>query len=133
MADVKFSQKVMFTAIVDVLNGATPEIEVTNEELIEFLEGRITQLEKKASNKKAKENPENDSIKVAILDTLAELGEPSTVSALQKADDTLAGYSNQKVTAMLRKLIDEGKVIKDKDKKSTVFALAGEGTEVEGE
>ena len=133
MADVKFSQKVMFTAIIDVLNGDTPEIKVTNDEMIEFLEGRISQLEKKASSKKAKENPENDSIKMAILDTLAELGKPSTVSALQKADDTLAGYSNQKVTAMLRKLIDEGKVVKDKDKKSTVFALVGEGNEVEGE
>lgn len=47
-----------------------------------------------------------------------------TVSEMQKASEMLAGYSNQKISAILRKMIDNGTVVKTVDKKKSYFSLA---------
>ena len=92
-------------------------------DIVEFAEGRIAQLEKKASSKKSSaKNEANEALKADILDTMTGM-EPATVSAIIKANPTFAEYSNQKISAMLRQLEADGKVTKTKDKKSTLFAV----------
>ena len=65
---------------------------------------------------------ENENIKVDILDNLSSEG--VTVSELQAKSDVLGGLSNQRVSALLRQLIAEGKVVKTVDKKKSYFSLA---------
>ena len=97
--------------------------DIPAEDMVEFFEGRIAQLEKKASSKKnGAKNEANEVLKADILETMTGM-EPATVSAIIKANPAFAEYSNQKISAMLRQLEGEGKVTKTKDKKSTLFAV----------
>ncbi len=89
----------------------------------EFAEGRIAGLNKKAGNKKpTKTQEENEVLKGVILDTLTDEG--VTVSELQAKNEVLGGLSNQRVSALLRQMIVDGKVEKVVDKKKSFFSLA---------
>lgn len=122
MATVKTTQRDYFNGLIAYLNGE--DTNFTNEEFVEFLKGRVAVLDKKSANRKTKANEGDEELKAAALETLATIGKPSTVTTLMKANERLGVESNQKISAILRKLIAEGKVTKDKDKKSTIFALA---------
>ena len=92
-------------------------------DLVEFAEGRIAVLEKKASSKKpTKTQEENVAIKDEIMNVLTDEG--VTVSDLQSKSEVLGSLSNQRVSALLRQLIAEGKAVKTVDKKKSFFSLA---------
>ena len=92
-------------------------------DLVEFAQGRIAVLEKKAGNKKpTKTQEENVAIKDEILSVLTNEG--VTVTELQGKSEMLGGLSNQRVSALLRQMITEGKVVKSVDKKKSYFSLA---------
>jgi len=112
----KKTQKDFYKDIIKVL-----EIE-GRADLVEFCEGRITVLDKKSANRSKKVNEENEAIKATILEVLATT--EGTVTDIQKASDVLAPLSNQKVSAMLRQLVADNKVIKSTDGKKSVFSLA---------
>ena len=93
------------------------------EDIKEFAEGRIAVLDKKASAKKpTKTQEENEVLKGIIFDTLTEEG--VTVTELQSRNEELGGLSNQRVSALLRQMIADGKVVKTVDKKKAFFSLA---------
>lgn len=80
-------------------------------------------LEKRADNKKpTKVQAENEKVKQVILDNLS-LDNGVTVSDLIKTVPELSDFSNQKVSALLKLLKDEGKVEKNTDGKKTLFYL----------
>ena len=90
-----------------------------------YLENELALLDKKAANKKATKNQEeNVGIKEEILANLTEVG--VTVSELQTKSEMLSALSNQRVSALLRQLIEDGKVVKTMDKKKAYFALPTE-------
>lgn len=122
MANVKTTQKEMFTALINFVNGE--EIDFSNEELVDFLKGRIEVLDRKSANRKTKVNEADEVLKQAITEVLSG-GEKMTVTAIMRANDLLGQQSNQKITALLRKLIAEGKVDKVKEKKTSLFFLVG--------
>ena len=107
---------------------AVPEVAM-NEELVAFLDHEIELLDKKSANKKATKNQEeNMGIKAEILNNLSEVG--VTVTELMAKSEVLGEYQNQKITALLKQLKDEGKVVKTYDKKKAYFALPSEVEEV---
>ena len=59
-----------------------------------------------------------------IVSALNEIGRSVTISELQKENAEMAEYSNQKLSAMLKKLVDNGKVTKVVDKKKSYFKVA---------
>lgn len=92
-------------------------------DLVEFAEGRIAVLDKKASNKKpTKTQEENVAIKDEIANVLTNEG--ATVTEIQSKSEMLSGLSNQRVSALLRQMIADGTVVKSVDKKKSYFALA---------
>ena len=92
-------------------------------DLVEFAEGRIAVLDKKASNKKpTKTQEENVAIKNEIANVLTNDG--ATVTEIQSKSEMLGGLSNQRVSALLRQMIADGTVVKSVDKKKSYFALA---------
>ena len=121
-SNVKVTQKDYFNGLIAYLKGEG-DARFSNEEYIEFLEGRIAVLDKKSANRKTKVNEADEELKDAVIETLTALGEPSTVSALMKANERLGAESNQKISAILRKLITDEKVLREKDKKTTLFSL----------
>ena len=119
----KITKKEMFTMIKAQVKD--------NAEMVAFIDHEIELLDKKASNKKATKTQEaNVGIKSTILAVL-EGGKPMTVTEMQGASAELGELSNQKVSALVRQLVEAGKVVKTIDKKVSRFSLAdnGEGEE----
>ena len=98
-----------------------------NAEMVAFIDHEIELLEKKASNKKATKTQEaNVGIKSTILAVL-EGAKPMTVTEMQGASAELGELSNQKVSALVRQLVEAGEVVKTIDKKVSRFSLTNKG------
>lgn len=112
--------------------GEIKEIVKGNAELVAFIDHELELLDKKTSAKSTKVNTEQVELMEKIVDALNEIGRSVTISELQKENAEMAEYSNQKLSAMLKKLVDNKQVTKMIDKKKSYFMIA-ETPEVEGE
>lgn len=112
--------------------GEIREIVKENTELVEFIDHELELLDKKTSAKSTKVNTEQVELMGKIVNALNEIGRSVTISELQKENAEMAEYSNQKLSAMLKKLVDNKQVTKMIDKKKSYFMVA-ETPEVEGE
>ena len=107
------------------------EVVKANPTYVAYLENELALLDKKAQNKKAtKTQEQNVGIKTTILEVLATIGS-GTVTDIQNGNEELSALSNQKVSALVRQLVESGDVVKTTDKKKSIFSLAK--SEVEGE
>ena len=107
------------------------EVVKANPTYVAYLENELALLDKKAQNKKAtKTQEQNVGIKATILKVLATIGS-GTVTDIQNGNEELSTLSNQKVSALVRQLVESGEVVKTTDKKKSIFSLAE--SEVEGE
>ena len=107
------------------------EIVKANPTYVAYLKNELALLDKKAQNKKAtKTQEQNVGIKATILKVLATIGS-GTVTDIQNGNEELSAFSNQKVSALVRQLVESGEVVKTTDKKKSIFSLAE--SEVEGE
>lgn len=119
----KMTKKEMFTLIA-TLNAS-------NTEIVDFCNHEIELLERKKSNGNAKANEKMDSQVSLVYNALVAVGKPVTASELiaEQGLDELANesgvVSTQKVSALLKKLVDGGKVEKYTDKKKTYFKIVG--------
>jgi len=96
-----------------------------NDILVEFIEGRIEQIDKKSSSVSAKDKAKaeaDEHIKSIIADTIADT--PRTISEMMKADSELGELSNQKISALLRKMITDGEVTRSEVKGKAYFKIA---------
>ena len=90
----------------------------------DFLAHEVEMTNKRNARKSVsptKAQKENAEIKTKILDTLADASDGMTASEVAKA---LGLNSPQKATALLKQLIDEGKVTRGKVGKATMFTVA---------
>lgn len=92
-------------------------------DLVDFCEKEIEKLTNRKTSQ-TKNQKENEGIKEIILEVLAGLNEPITVTDFLKADKRVAEYSNQKVSALMKQLVDAEKVEKVVDKKRSYFKIA---------
>ena len=120
----KKTKKDLFLEVREVVAG--------NEELVAFIDHELELLNKKASVKGTKVNDAQVALMEKIVNALNEIGRSVTISELQKENAEMAEYSNQKLSAMLKKLVDNKQVTKIVDKKKSYFTTA-ETPEVEGE
>jgi hypothetical protein len=94
-------------------------------EMLGFIDHELELLDKKASSKAmTKTQKENIGIKETVCNALAEIGEPISITDLIKRSPDLADYSNQKISALLKQLVDGGSVKRIEDGRKTLFALA---------
>ena len=93
---------------------------------VEKLEALKAQLAKRGSAKTpTKTQKANEEVKAVIAEVLAETGEKMTVTEMI-ADERLNGYTNQKISALLRQMVEAGKVVKTTEGKKAYFAVAVE-------
>lgn len=110
-----------FDEVIALLNGEESALSV--EDAVDFINDRKEKAQKKAGNRKpTATQKENEVLKDAILDVLTDKG--ITISDMLKTIPKLEGYSNQKVSALMRQLVLSGKVVRVKEGKTTLFALA---------
>ena len=92
----------------------------------EFLESRITQLDKKASSSSGKQTATqkaNADLKEKILAEM-ESGKAYTISDMLKNLECCAELSNQKVSAVMKQLVDAHLVVRTEDKRKAFFTKA---------
>lgn len=96
-------------------------------EQVEFLEKRIEITKKKNASgsgenaKPTKTQVENEGIKDTIVSVLTTT--PTTITDLIKSSADLAGYTNQKVSALLTQLLKERRVVRTEVKGKAHYAL----------
>ena len=112
----KMTKKEMFAMIMEEVKG--------NAEMVAFLEHEIELLNKKKGSANSKKEEEQKVVMNLIRDTLTVAEKPLTVTGLQQANTELFVLSNQKVSAMLKKMVDNGEVVKTVEKKVSYFSLA---------
>ena len=107
-------------------------------EYVDFCNHQIELLDKKSTGSKGltKIQKENEIIKNIVLEELAKYqGENGiTITELLKQSDVLSNYvtvegkniTNQKLSALMKKLVDEKTVSRTTDKKTSYFKIIGE-------
>jgi len=114
----------MFKKVYDVLTMSEFS---EKEEILQKIEREIELLENKSNNKRATaKQVANEEFKELILEILTASGEPMIISDMQKANDVLAGLSNQKISALIKQLRSEGKVKRTLEKKVAYFSIGNE-------
>lgn len=117
MAEVKKTKRVFYNEIVELGK------ELGRTDLVEFANHEIELLDKKkSSDVKSKNQIANEGIKETIINTLTDLARFATISEIQSANAELSELSNQKISALLKQLVDSGAVKKQIDKKKAYFA-----------
>lgn len=125
MAEKKITKREVLTAMLEVEGIAS------NEMFTEFINHELELLEKKTANRKSAKSDETN-VKLAnlVFDTLAEKGVGLTASEVIKANAEFNGLSTPKMTALLKILMDEKRVVRiEEGKKVTFKAVAEEANE----
>ena len=120
MENKKMTKKETINLLIDVLMG-NQEVE-DMQIFVDFLVHERELLEKKSSNSgQTKTQKENETIKVKIVETLKGLGKYATITEIQESNEELGAYSNQKISALLKQLVDNKEIEKMIDKKKAYF------------
>ena len=97
------------------------------EEALNFLSNEIELLNKKSSSgKKTKNQKENEEIKKLILVALELFGKPVTVTTMIKENSEMNKLSPQKLSALLKQLVESEEVVRTVEKRVPYFSLAKE-------
>ena len=101
------------------------------EEAMNFLDHEIELLNKKSSSgKKTKNQKENEEIKSLILVALELFGKPVTVTTMIRENSEMNKLSPQKLSALLKQLVESEKVVRTVEKRVPYFSLVKEEVEL---
>ena len=104
----------------------------SNETYVEYLTHELELLDRKNSSKGAtKVQVENEKVMDTIYNELKAIGRPCTISELMEESEVIKNYTlengnsltNQKISALLKKLVDTEKVTKVTEKKKSYFSV----------
>lgn len=127
MENKKVTKRMVYGEMVKIFE------EMGRADLVKFAENEITLLDRKASAKKSTKK-DNEEIKALVLDTLATLDNPITITDLLNIP-ALSEYrytdgkeinkvlTNSKISAVMRALKEEGKVIRTEEKRKAYFSI----------
>ena len=123
MAEKKITKREKFEMVLKAVEG--------NDMLTEFIAHEIELLSNKSGKASAKKTEEQDAFMDIIRDVLSENIDGLQCGAIAK-DERIASFkwadgketSSQRVSAMLKKMKDNGDVVTVTDKKVTIFRLA---------
>ena len=116
----KMTKRDYFSKLIEIVEDANID---NSAEIVDFLNHEIELLKKK-SNVKTKTQKENEVLMEVVFNALAEVGKPVTVSELMEANEEVGVMKNQKVSALLKKLKEDERVVRVEDKKKAYFSIA---------
>ena len=121
MKEKKMTKKDYF----NLIKGILPTAVENYDDIVKFIDHELELLAKKNSSEKKPTAVQvaNEGIKEAIVSGM-EANRLYTITELQKNIPACADLSNQRVSALIRQLKDEGKVIRTEDKRKAYFSLA---------
>ena len=95
-------------------------------ELVAKIDNELALLAKKnsAEKKPTAQQTANEGIKTAILDGM-EGGKAYTITEIIKSVPECADLTNQRVSALMRQMVDSGAVVRTEDKRKAYFTKVG--------
>lgn len=119
----KMTKKKWFAVIREIVEASNYS---EKEGALAMIDNEIYLLNKKSDKATlTKTQTENLAITETIREVLADAENPMTVTEMMK-DSRLEEYSNQKLSALLKKLVDAKEVVKTTEKKKSYFSLKRE-------
>lgn len=113
--------------------GQLREIVKDNAELVEFIDHEIELLARKnTGNSQTKVQKENTEVAKMLVNELAKMSEPVTITELMNKSEVVKNYvlengktlTNQKISAIFKQLVDNKEIVKVTDKKKSLFSVA---------
>ena len=105
---------------------------VDRTDIIDFCNHEIELLSRKNSKSGAtKTQKENEIVANILIEELAKVGKPITITDLMNTSDTIKNYTlengnnltNQKISAIFKQLVESNKIVKVVDKKKSYFSI----------
>lgn len=116
----KVTKKEMFGRLIEIVEGANVQ---DTEAIVEFLNHEIELVSKKRSGQ-TKTQKANEKLIEVIYNAIAEAQEKVTVTELFNIVKNDEITSAQKVSALVKKLVDAGRVTRIEEKKKAYFTIA---------
>lgn len=113
----KMTKRDYFEALKEIVAGNEREAE-----FVAFLDRQIELATRKRTGE-TKTQKENKELAEIVYEVVSELEAPATVTDICK-DERLESKTNQKVTALLRILVNDNRVVKTVEGKKTLYAVA---------
>lgn len=111
-----------------MLAGVVENSGTDNKEVLQaFINHELELLDKKSASRgtaTTAKQKENEDLKEYIMGILTEINRAVTITELQAEDVRLGELTNQKISAMLKQLVDNKQVTKVVDKKKSYFKIA---------
>ncbi|MCM1217347.1 MAG: hypothetical protein NC548_22865 [Lachnospiraceae bacterium] len=124
MTEKKITKAQRFADVRALLTGDTPAYGTTQEEAIAFIDYELELLARKADRKPTEEDKQkmeqNENDMRLIINFLCDQPEPVTSAEIFRGIPEFLNrpkFTNQKVTSLVIKLLKEGKIEKETDKK----------------
>ena len=117
----KMTKKEMFGRLIDIVEGANVE---DTDVVVDFLNHEIELVSKKR-NGMTKTQKENEELVEVIYDAIANAETKLTIGEIYElVKDNAKITSTQKVSALVKKLVDNKRVIRTEDKRKAYFSIA---------
>ena len=127
MAQNKMTKRDWYAVLVGIVKGSDY---ADKDGALDFINHEVELLAKKSGKTgKTKVQKENEVLIEQVLDELATMDKPMTVTELQGASEFLAQFSNQKLSALLKKLVDAERIDKTVEGKKSYFSAKVEVAE----
>lgn len=101
-------------------------------DIVDFCNHEIELLSRKNSKSGAtKTQKENEIVANMLVEELAKIGNPITITDLMNTSETVKNYTlengnnltNQKISAIFKQLVESNKIVKVVDKKKSYFSI----------
>lgn len=101
-------------------------------DIVDFCNHEIELLSRKNSKSGAtKTQKENEIVANMLVEELAKIGKPITITDLMNTSETVKGYTlengnnltNQKISAIFKQLVESNRIVKVVDKKKSYFSI----------
>ena len=116
----KVTKKEMFGRLIEVVKGANVE---DADAIVEFLNHEIELVSKKR-NTQTKTQKANEGLVEVVYNAIAEAGKAVTVTELFEIVKNDEIKSAQKTSALVKKLVDAGRVARTEEKNKAYFTIA---------
>ena len=117
----RVTKKEYFGMVREIVEASGVE---NKEDILAFIDREVELLSKR-KNGETKAQKENAELMEVVYNKLTEMGRAVTATEIfNELRDNEAITSNQKVSALLKKLVDEERIVKTADKKKSYFSIA---------
>lgn len=119
----KITKREMFNGVINYIESGNFKIEgLTADKAIEMLTHELELLERKNSSEKkpTAQQVANDTIRQAIYDGM-EVNRLYTITEIQKSIPECAEMTNQRISALIRKMKEDGLIERIEEKRKALF------------